>query len=313
MKTSGSHIVDQMHQINITGNVIPMVWFDQITFSNGKPNTNAIMILADIVYWYRPNEVRDEQTGRIIALKKKFSADLLQRSYNDYTEQFGFSKKQVYNAILQLEEMGLIQRIFRNICINNRTLPNVMYLELNTDRLKEITFPCNLQENDEQSDEVRISSPEGKDGYTSTEGYPVIESQTNTENTSEISTEKYLSINRSAYEELIQDQIGYDYLMLEEDISLRKIYEEMFLMICDIVCQNRKSVRIGKEDLPYEVVKSRFLKLEMRHLQYAAHTIRYTTSEIRNIRSYILTTLYHAPETITAYWTQKASHDMAAT
>ena len=70
MKSSGINSVDRMHQINITGNVIPMIWFEQIRFSNGKPNTNAIMILADIVYWYRPIEERDEQTGRVVELKK---------------------------------------------------------------------------------------------------------------------------------------------------------------------------------------------------------------------------------------------------
>ena len=99
--------------------------------------------------------------------------------------------------------------------------------------------------------------------------------------------------------------------MQEEDISLRGMYEEMYLLICDVVCHAHESIRIGKEDLPYEVVKSRFLKLEMRHLQYAAHTIRLTTSKIGNIRAYLLTTLYRAPETITAYWTQMATHDLA--
>ena len=51
--TSGNIIVDAMGSINITGNIIPAVWYRTITKENGKPYLLAIVILADIVYWYR--------------------------------------------------------------------------------------------------------------------------------------------------------------------------------------------------------------------------------------------------------------------
>ena len=49
--TSGNIIVDAMGSINITGNIIPAVWYRTITKENGKPYLLAIVILADIVYW----------------------------------------------------------------------------------------------------------------------------------------------------------------------------------------------------------------------------------------------------------------------
>ena len=52
--STGNRIVDEVGRINISGNIIPMVWFQAIRYPNGKPNVNAIIILADIVYWYRP-------------------------------------------------------------------------------------------------------------------------------------------------------------------------------------------------------------------------------------------------------------------
>ena len=52
--TSGNEIVDAMGSINISGNIIPAVWYRTITKENGKPYLLAIVILADIVYWYRP-------------------------------------------------------------------------------------------------------------------------------------------------------------------------------------------------------------------------------------------------------------------
>ena len=64
-----------------SGNIIPTTWYKTIVRGNQKPYLNAIIILSDVVYWYRPTEVRDEQSGQVEGFKKKFRNDLLQRSY----------------------------------------------------------------------------------------------------------------------------------------------------------------------------------------------------------------------------------------
>ena len=143
--SSQNTIVDQMAGIVITGNVIPQNWYRAIVKPTGKPYVEAIMILADIVYWYRPTEVRDEMTGQTTRLQKKFHGDLLQRSYQQISDQFGISKRQAARAIVALEELGVIRREFRDLKINGRSVNNVMYLELIPGRLQELTNP--LQDN----------------------------------------------------------------------------------------------------------------------------------------------------------------------
>ena len=100
--TSGNEIVDAMGSINISGNIIPAIWYKTITKENGKPYLLAIVILADIVYWYRPSEVRDQGTGHILGWKKKFSEDILRQSYQYYADLFGESKKTVKTAMDKL-------------------------------------------------------------------------------------------------------------------------------------------------------------------------------------------------------------------
>ena len=139
--STGNRIVDEVGRINISGNIIPMVWFQAIRYPNGKPNVNAIIILADIVYWYRPTEIRDEITGQVVGRRKKFRDDLLQRSYGQISELFGLTKKQVVTAVNALEQMGVIKRNFRNMRINGQFVSNVLYLELIPQRLHEITYP----------------------------------------------------------------------------------------------------------------------------------------------------------------------------
>ena len=104
--TSGNEIVDAMGSINISGNIIPAVWYRTITKENGKPYLLAIVILADIVYWYRPSEVRDQGTGHILGWKKKFSDDLLRQSYQYYADLFGESKKTIKTANFILISCG---------------------------------------------------------------------------------------------------------------------------------------------------------------------------------------------------------------
>ena len=139
--STGNAIVDENAKLNISGNVIPQMWYRTIIRESGKPNLTAIIILADIVYWYKPTELRDENSGQVVAVKKKFKADLLQRSYQQISEQFVISKKEATNAIIFLEKLGVVKRIFRTVNINGLVVNNVLYLELNVQRLRQLTYP----------------------------------------------------------------------------------------------------------------------------------------------------------------------------
>lgn len=139
--STGNAIVDENAKLNISGNVIPQMWYRTIIRESGKPNLTAIIILADIVYWYKPTELRDENSGQVVAVKKKFKADLLQRSYQQISEQFGISKKEATNAIIFLEKLGVVRRIFRTVNINGLVVNNVLYLELNVQKLRQLTYP----------------------------------------------------------------------------------------------------------------------------------------------------------------------------
>lgn len=128
--STGNVIVDENAKLAISGNVIPQTWYRTIVRESGKPNLTAIIILADIVYWYKPAELRDETTGQVVAVKKRFKADLLQRSYQQISVQFGISKREAANAIIFLEKLGVVKRVFRTVNINGLVVNNVLYLEL---------------------------------------------------------------------------------------------------------------------------------------------------------------------------------------
>ena len=139
--SSGNDIVDEIGKLNFLGDIVPHTWYKTILRDNGKPYLNAIIILADIVYWYRPSEVREETSGQLLGFKKKFKEDLLQRSYQQMADRFGISKREATNAIIFLEKLGVIKRKFRTVTTAKTILNNVLYIRLYVDQLESITFP----------------------------------------------------------------------------------------------------------------------------------------------------------------------------
>ena len=127
--STGSPIVDRMCRLQFTGNVIPAAWYRTITRDNGKPNLTAIIILSDVVYWYRPVEIRDELTGQLCGFRKKFKADILQRNYQQLADQFGISKREAVNAVVELEKIGVVRRVFRTVRKGGMRNSNVLFLE----------------------------------------------------------------------------------------------------------------------------------------------------------------------------------------
>lgn len=116
--------------------------------------------------------------------------------------------------------------------------------------------------------------------------------------------------NVNAYMELIRENLQYDYHMKNDSIGDKELFEEIYDIICDVVCVPRKTIRVGKEDYPYELVKSRFLKLNSSHVDYVRWCMKETTTKITNIKAYLITTLYNAPATINHFYQQEVQHDM---
>lgn len=140
--TTGNSKVDAMAAMHLTGNIIPQIWYKSILRENGKPDLLAIIILADICYWYRPTELRDERTGQFLGYAKKFKdKDLLQRSYAQFADMFGESKRSITDAIVRLEKLGVIRRVFRTLDIGGMRYNNVLFIDLFPERLHQITYP----------------------------------------------------------------------------------------------------------------------------------------------------------------------------
>ena len=89
---------------------------------------------------------------------------------------------------------------------------------------------------------------------------------------------------REQYREIIEENIEYEIMKDRPDGDrLGEIVEIML----DAVCSTAPTIRINGEDMPQQVVKSRFLKLDSSHIEYVFHAMKECPSNIRNIRAYL--------------------------
>ncbi len=114
-----------------------------------------------------------------------------------------------------------------------------------------------------------------------------------------------------SYRELILENIEYDYLKQRDGFYQDELDEIVELMV-ETVCAKRKTTRIAGADFPHEVVRSRFLKLDSSHIEFVMDCLHKNTTEVRNIKQYLLTVLFNAPSTMSNSYTAQVNHDMNA-
>lgn len=143
IKLTGHPVVDAIGQLHLEGNIIPHNWYHHIKYTNERgtyTDTLAVLLLGELIYWYRPSVVHDESTGKQIGWKKKFNKDMLKRSYAALSEKFGVTDKQIRSAAKLLKTLGLIEIELRTELVGEVRVGNVMYINLIPERIKEITL-----------------------------------------------------------------------------------------------------------------------------------------------------------------------------
>ena len=112
----------------------------------------------------------------------------------------------------------------------------------------------------------------------------------------------------AAYSEIIKENIEYEALM-ERYPYERQLVEGIFQLILETVLIKGETILIASNLYPRELVKSKFLKLDFTHIEYAIGCFKSNTTKVNNIKKYLLATLFNAPSTIDGYYQAEVNHD----
>ena len=112
------------------------------------------------------------------------------------------------------------------------------------------------------------------------------------------------------YRELICANIEYENLLLTFP-EKKELLEGVVDLILETVLTTSEEILIASNYFPAEIVRSKFLKLNYSHIRYVVDCLNSNTTKVRNIKKYLLASLFNAPSTIDGYFTAEVNYDMA--
>ena len=199
----------------------------------------------------------------------------------------------------ELEKFGLIERKRRG-----QGKPCLVYVknfsaESSKERVK------NRDNDDSCGSKIACQDP------VKSRGIKKKENKTEMNNTNPIlSDESEKMKNRELLEEYFSHSLEIDLLLRLYPDDEDTLYQIVNLLV-DTCATNRKLLHIAGDDKPAEVVRSRFMKLNADHIRFVLKCLAENSSPIRNMKQYLLASLYNAPTTMQLYYQNQTNHDLA--
>ena len=199
----------------------------------------------------------------------------------------------------ELEEFGLIERKRRG-----QGKPCLVYVknfsaESSKERVK------NRDNDDSCGSKIACQDP------VKSRGIKKKENKTEMNNTNPIlSDESEKMKNRELLEEYFSHSLEIDLLLQLYPDDEDTLYQIVNLLV-DTCATNRKLLHIAGDDKPAEVVRSRFMKLNADHIRFVLKCLAENSSPIRNMKQYLLASLYNAPTTMQLSYQNQTNHDLA--
>lgn len=234
-------------------------------------------------------------------------------------EDFNFSKKTAVKYLNELVEFGLVEKKRRGL-----GLPSLLYVKsfiIERDYSGDKEDIETSQDNCGDSRGVNITLQEVTDDTP-------LNNKTNSSNTNINNTnESHITSNHitptvgdrmgrdmiklkyEAYQKLIKHNIDYD-LLIENNITDREQVDNLVDIMVEAIVSDKEYQIISGNRISTEMIKSRFCKLDKSHIEYVLDCLNHNSSDVRNIKKYLLATLYNAPMTIDSYYKALVQHDM---
>ena len=199
----------------------------------------------------------------------------------------------------ELEEFGLIERKRRG-----QGKPCLVYVKnFSSESSKESVK--NRDNDDSCGSKIACQDP------VKSRGIKKKENKTEMNNTNLIlSDESEKMKNRELLEEYFSGSLETDLLLRLYPDDEDTLYQIVNLLV-DTCATNRKLLHIAGDDKPAEVVRSRFMKLNADHIRFVLKCLAENSSPIRNMKQYLLASLYNAPTTMQLFYQNQTNHDLA--
>ena len=268
---------------------IPKALFQEQQFQNLSTDAKTLYgILLDRMSLSVKNEWFDKK-GRVFII---FTIEDVKRTLR-------CADNKATRLLRELEEFGLIERKRRG-----QGKPCLVYVKnFSAESSKESVK--NRDNDDSCGSKIACQDP------VKSRGIKKKENKTEMNNTNLIlSDESEKMKNRELLEEYFSHSLEMDLLLRLYPDDEDTLYQIVNLLV-DTCATNRKLLHIAGDDKPAEVVRSRFMKLNADHIRFVLKCLAENSSPIRNMKQYLLASLYNAPTTMQLSYQNQTNHDLA--
>ena len=268
---------------------IPKALFQEQRFQNLSTDAKTLYgILLDRMSLSVKNEWFDKK-GRVFII---FTIEDVKRTLR-------CADNKATRLLRELEEFGLIERKRRG-----QGKPCLVYVKnFSSESSKESVK--NRDNDDSCGSKIACQDP------VKSRGIKKKENKTEMNNTNPIlSDESEKMKNRELLEEYFSHSLEMDLLLRLYPDDEDTLYQIVNLLV-DTCATNRKLLHIAGDDKPAEVVRSRFMKLNADHIRFVLKCLAENSSPIRNMKQYLLASLYNAPTTMQLSYQNQTNHDLA--
>lgn len=123
----------------------------------------------------------------------------------------------------------------------------------------------------------------------------------------------YAEIGCETYEEvkeMVYENIEYRHFKQHGGIGMHERLDEIADIIVETLCSTKDTINIAGDDYPARLVKDKMLRITSSHIEYVFDCLNKNTTYVRNIKRYLLATLFNAPSTIDNYYSALVNHDL---
>ena len=214
-------------------------------------------------------------------------------------DSLGCADKKATKLLRELEEYGLIERKRRGL-----GKPDLIYVK----NFSSISSEMRIQNRDfhDSGGFKNASQDPSKSRCNKTKENDTEMSETDpfySEESDEMS-------KRTQLEEFFSQSLEVELLLRLCPDDEDTIYQIVDLLV-DTCATKRKMLQIAGDDKPAEVVRSRFMKLNADHIRFVLKCLAENSSPIRNMKQYLLASLYNAPTTMQLFYQNQTNHDLA--
>ncbi len=242
---------------------------------------------SEYVYWYKENKLQD---GYFYSTRENIE------------EETTLSSHQQRKALKALISLGFIEII-------EKDMPKKVYYKINEERIYKFLIEEDLEVTDVKNFNYKtlknLTSSSEKIERQDVKKFNI---NNNNINNNKNNNNKILSnlignnnkdvlgeIDKMDYETIFKKNIEYDILI--QDYKTKDLLQNITDIAVETLNTSKKEVYINSEAKPINVVRSQLLKLNSGHIQYVMNCLQQNKKDVKNIKSYILTTLYNAVNT----------------